>query len=79
MQQGDRVGIWSPNCYEWTLLQFATAQVGLILVNLNLAYTAQELAFVLEQTTTKIVFAPNAYKTSAYKEMLLTAQNNIVF
>ena len=40
---GDRIGIWSPNCPEWTLLQYATAKVGAILVNVNPAYRSHEL------------------------------------
>ena len=49
LARGDRVGIWSPNCAEWTLLQYATAKAGLILVNVNPAYRTHELAYVLAQ------------------------------
>ena len=74
LEQGDRVGVWSPNRYEWVLLQFATARIGLILVNINPAYSANELEYVLDQAEIKCVFSPISYKTSAYKKMLLEAQ-----
>ena len=46
--KGDRVGIWSPNCAEWTLVQYATAKIGAILVNVNPAYRTHELAYALQ-------------------------------
>lgn len=79
LNKGERVGIWSPNRYEWTLLQFATAQIGLILVNLNPAYGQKELEYVIEQTEIKIVFAPIAFRTSEYKKMLAKAQKKYSF
>ena len=48
--KGDRVGIWAPNCAEWTLTQYATAKIGAILVNINPAYRTSELEFVLNQS-----------------------------
>ena len=75
--KGDRVGVWSPNRFEWVLLQFATARVGLILVNLNPAYGATELEYVLEQAEIKALFSPISYKTTMYKDMLLAAQPRI--
>lgn len=75
--KGDRVGVWSPNRFEWVLLQFATARVGLILVNLNPAYGASELEYVLEQATIKAVFSPVSFKTTMYKNMLLDAKERI--
>lgn len=77
LTKGDRVGVWSPNRYEWVLLQFATARVGLILVNLNPAYGANELEYVLQQAEIKVVFSPIAYKTTLYKEMLVDAKSRI--
>lgn len=68
--KGDRVGIWSPNRAEWTLMQFATARIGIILVNLNPAYRINELEFVLNQSEIKAVFAAEKFKTSEYKLML---------
>ena len=48
--KGDRVGIWAPNCAEWTITQYATAKIGAILVNINPAYRTHELAYVLNQS-----------------------------
>lgn len=70
LTKGERVGIWSPNRSEWTLLQFATARIGLILVNLNPAYRENELEYVLNQAGIKAVFAASQFKTSNYKSML---------
>ena len=50
IETGDRVGIWSPNCAEWVIVQYATALVGAILVNVNPAYRAHELEYVLNQS-----------------------------
>src|SRR6185436_6030260 len=50
VQKGDRVALWAPNCYEWVLVQYATARIGAILVNVNPAYRASELAYVLGQS-----------------------------
>src|SRR6476469_7957104 len=51
--KGDRVGMWSPNCAEWTITQFATAKIGAILVNINPAYRTHELAYALRQSGTR--------------------------
>jgi fatty-acyl-CoA synthase len=67
---GDRVGVWSPNCYEWTVVQFATARVGAVLVNVNPAYRTSELAYALKQSGTSLLFAPRAFKTSDYAGMV---------
>jgi fatty-acyl-CoA synthase len=70
LQPGDRVGIWSPNRYEWVLTQFATAKAGLILVNVNPAYRTSELEFVLNKVGCKaLILAPN-FKSSDYIGML---------
>lgn len=70
VQPGDRVGIWSPNCYEWVLLQYATARIGVIMVNLNPAYRTHELIYALNQSGVSIVFSATEFKTSNYKMML---------
>ena len=70
VRNGDRVGIWAPNCYEWTLLQFATARVGVILVNLNPAYRVHEVSFAINQSEIKLVVSALSFKTSDYKNML---------
>src|ERR1700689_3250233 len=68
--QGDRVGIWAPNCAEWTLTQYATAKIGAILVNINPAYRTRELEFVLNQSGTKLLVAAEQVKTSDYAAMI---------
>ena len=60
LETGDRLGVWSPNYAEWTLLQYATAEVGVILVNINPAYRTHELAYVLEHSGCRaLVAAPD--------------------
>jgi fatty-acyl-CoA synthase len=66
----DRVGIWSPNCAEWVLLQFATAKVGAILVNINPAYRSHELEFVLRQSGVRLLVSAESFKTSDYRAMV---------
>ena len=68
--KGDRVGIWSPNCAEWTLTQFATAKIGAILVNVNPAYRTHELAYALHHSGTKLLISAPAFKTSDYRAMV---------
>ena len=70
IKKGDRVGIWSPNLAEWTLTQFATAKIGVILVNVNPAYRLSELEFALHNVGVKAVVCPASYKTSMYAEMM---------
>ncbi|WP_313374231.1 AMP-binding protein [Chishuiella sp.] len=76
LKKGDRVGIWAPNRAEWVLLQYATARVGIILVNLNPAYRESELEFVLQQAEISAVFASLQFKTSEYKKMLNNVKPN---
>ena len=68
--KGDRVGIWAPNCAEWTLTQYATAKIGAILVNINPAYRARELEFVLNQSGTTLLIAAEKLKTSDFAGMI---------
>jgi fatty-acyl-CoA synthase len=68
--KGDRVGIWAPNCPEWTLTQYATAKLGAILVNINPAYRTRELEFVLNQSGTRLLVAAEKLKTSDYAAMI---------
>src|SRR6202042_2722399 len=67
---GDRVGIWAPNCAEWVLVQYATARIGAILVNINPAYRSHELAHVLNQSRARILIAATSFKTSNYAAMI---------
>lgn len=64
--KGDRVGIWSPNCAEWTLTQFATAKIGAILVNINPSYRTHELEYALKQSGTSTLILQGAFKNSDY-------------
>src|SRR4051812_12900732 len=70
IEPGDRVGIWSPNCAEWALVQYATAKAGIILVNINPAYRTSELAYVLNQSGIKLLVAATDFKTSDYVQMV---------
>jgi len=70
LEVGDRVGIWSPNCAEWVLVQYATAKVGVILVNINPAYRTSELAYALNQSGCQMLIAARAFKTSDYAAMI---------
>ncbi len=67
---GDRIGMWSPNTAEWPMIQYATAQVGAILVNINPAYRTDELEYVLNQSSMCTVIAASEFKSSDYASML---------
>ena len=66
IEPGERVGMWAPNCAEWVIVQFATAKIGAILVNINPAYRTHELAYVLNQSGVRTLIAATAFKTSDY-------------
>ena len=66
----DRVGIWAPNCAEWVLLQYATAKIGAILVNINPAYRSHELSYVLGQAGVRLLVSAESFKTSDYRAMV---------
>ncbi|WP_407671171.1 AMP-binding protein [Nocardia stercoris] len=68
--KGDRVGIWAPNCPQWTLTQYATAAIGAILVTINPAYRAHELRYVLQQAGIRLLVAASSFKTSDYAAMI---------
>ncbi|MFE3500879.1 AMP-binding protein [Kitasatospora sp. NPDC059160] len=68
--KGDRVGIWAPNCAEWTLTQYATAKLGAVLVTVNPAYRAHELEYVLNQAGIRLLVAAERFKTSDYAGMI---------
>jgi len=70
LHKGDRVGIWSPNCAEWVLVQFATAKAGVILVNINPAYRTHEVEYALRQSGVKLLISARAFKTSDYRAMI---------
>lgn len=74
LEKGDRIGVWSPNCYQWVLLQYASANIGIILVNINPAYRTSELIFVLNQAEVSYLFAAIEFKHSNYKAMIEDAR-----
>lgn len=72
LEKGDRVGIWSPNRWEWLVTQFATARIGLILVNINPAYRLTELEYALNKVGCKALVTAASFKTSDYLGMIET-------
>ncbi|MGH2872336.1 MAG: AMP-binding protein, partial [Solirubrobacteraceae bacterium] len=70
LQRGDRVGIWSPNRVEWSLVQYATAKLGAILVNINPAYRTTELEYALAQSGCRMLVAAPSFKGSDYRAMV---------
>jgi fatty-acyl-CoA synthase len=70
IERGQRVGIWAPNCAEWTMVQYATAKIGAILVNINPAYRTHELAYVLTQGGVRTLISATEFKTSDYVAMV---------
>jgi fatty-acyl-CoA synthase len=70
VQRGDRVGIWAPNLAEWFLVQYATARIGAILVNINPAYRTHELEYVLRQAGISTLVSAVSFKTSDYRGMI---------
>ncbi|MGA8980449.1 MAG: AMP-binding protein, partial [Pedococcus sp.] len=67
--KGDRVGIWAPNCAQWTVVQYATAKIGSILVNINPSYRTHELEFVLKQAGISHLFLAESFRSSNYVAM----------
>ncbi|GAB3770942.1 fatty-acyl-CoA synthase [Nocardioides ginsengisegetis] len=70
LEKGDRVGIWAPNCAEWTLVQYATAKAGIVLVNVNPSYRTHEFAYAVNQSGMRMLFAATGFKTSDYRGMV---------
>ncbi len=76
IEKGDRVGIWSPNCAEWVLVQYATAAIGAILVNINPAYRTHELSYALTQSGVRLLASAPEFKTSDYRAMVAAVQDD---
>jgi fatty-acyl-CoA synthase len=74
--KGDRVGIWAPNMPEWTMLQYATAKIGAILVNINPSYRTHELEYVLQQAGVSLLVSAREFKTSNYAGMIDEVRGN---
>lgn len=70
VRKGDRVALWAPNCYEWVLVQYATARIGAILVNINPAYRTSELAYVLGQSEANVIVSALSFRSNNYKAMI---------
>jgi fatty-acyl-CoA synthase len=75
--RGERIGIWSPNCAEWVLIQYATAKIGAILVNINPAYRTHEAEYALRQSGCRMLVAATDFKTSNYVEMINVVRPNL--
>ncbi len=73
VKKGDRVGIWSPNRYEWVLVQYATARIGAILVNINPAYQLTELTYALNLSGVSVLVSALSFKDSNYKAIVQEA------
>src|SRR3954471_17940284 len=74
VQKGDRVGIWAPNRSEWVVIQYATARIGAILVNINPAYKSTELEYVLNQSGISLLLLSRAFRQSDYVGMLASVR-----
>jgi fatty-acyl-CoA synthase len=74
IEKGDRVGIWAPNCAEWTLLQYATAKIGAILVCINPAYRVPELEYVLRQSGVRLLVAASSFRLADHDTMIAQAR-----
>lgn len=70
VRKGDRVGIWAPNCAEWTVIQFATAKIGAVLVTINPAYRLSEVEYALNKVGCTLLVTAPSFKTSDYIGML---------
>jgi fatty-acyl-CoA synthase len=70
IRSGDRIGMWAPSCAEWTVIQYASAKIGAILVNVNPAYRTHEFAYAVNQSGLRLLVARTEYRTSRYAEMI---------
>jgi fatty-acyl-CoA synthase len=77
MERGDRVGIWSPNRVEWVLMQYATARIGVILVNINPAYRTSELQYALRQSGCRMLVSAQVLKSSDYRAMIAEVRGSL--
>lgn len=78
LEKGDRIAIWSPNCVEWTITQFAAFKAGMILVNLNPAYKSSELEYVLNKVSCRALVIAPQFKSSNYQEILTKIAPEII-
>ncbi len=76
IEKGERVGIWAPNCAEWVLVQYGTAKLGVVLVNINPAYRTHELSYVLAQAGISVLVAAPEFRTSDYRAMVAEVRDD---
>src|SRR5881394_3679214 len=76
VQKGDRVGIWSPNRFEWVVLQYATAAMGAILVNVNPAYKTSELEYIIQQSGMSLLIHARQFRQSDFHGMVQQVRPN---
>jgi fatty-acyl-CoA synthase len=77
LEKGDRVGVWGPNRAEWALVQYATAKLGVILVNINPAYRTNELQYALAQSGCRWLFAASEFKGSDFAAMVASVRSEL--
>jgi fatty-acyl-CoA synthase len=77
IEKGDRVGIWSPNRYEWVITQYATARIGAILVNVNPAYKVRELEYALNQSGVRLLLHSRGFRATDYREILREVRGRV--
>lgn len=70
LEKGDRLGIWAPNCAEWTLVQYATAKIGVILVNVNPAYRTHEFSYAVNHSGLRMLLAASSFRSNDYRTMI---------
>lgn len=70
IEAGDRIGMWAPNCAEWTIVQFAAAKAGAVLVNVNPSYRTHEFAYAVNQSGLRLLLTVTGFKTSDYRGMV---------
>jgi fatty-acyl-CoA synthase len=75
VQKGDRVGIWAPNRWEWVVVQYATARIGAILVNINPSYQTTELEYALNQAGVSVLLLARGFRKADYVALLETVRN----
>src|SRR5262249_36295833 len=76
LEPGNRVGIWSTNRFEWVIVQYATARVGTILVNINPAYQGPEAEYALKQSGVGVLFHGRGFRSNLYRPMLDAVREN---
>jgi fatty-acyl-CoA synthase len=77
LEKGDRVGVWSPNRFEWVVVQYATAKLGVILVNINPAYRQSELTYALSHSECRWIFATQVFKGADFAAMVSASRGEL--